>query len=129
MPLTAPLSSIKQKLLITNTNYDSLIALVTAEATAWFDSLLGSALIDSVYLGAINLSLVEWIAGEVAATLAREPGALDEVWNGSIRVKPVYHSVLDPFGLKAQAMQRLDSILASAAERRPVLAAPKAESE
>lgn len=59
---------------------------------------------------ALVLAGVEIAAGELAALRLREPGALDSVTVGGVRVDPPDLDPLDPTGLVARGLARLRSL-------------------
>ncbi|MBL8065732.1 MAG: hypothetical protein JNM34_07725 [Chthonomonadaceae bacterium] len=115
MSLTVTLSNIKSKAGVLTSEYDTKASALISELVPVLEFALEPAFLnDTANIGlqaTLNLGATEYVAGELTAQLAREPGGSDSLLFGWLELRPSFRSLEDPYGLKAQAVARLAPFL------------------
>jgi len=111
-PMTVSVSSarVKEKCGVTGTTYDTPIGNLIAETVPAVRLLISEETLaseDADLAALVNLAATEWVAGEFMAQRLREPGVADGITVGELTLRPPARNLVDPSGLKAQAMARL----------------------
>ena len=114
MALSVSRATVKEKCRIAVTDFDTEIDDLIAEQLPVVEfSILEKHIADTGNTNlqkALNLGAAEVIAGEFLAQSFREPGAAEQLVVGEVTFGsrlPQRASLIDPFGLKSQGLQRL----------------------
>lgn len=109
--------ALRAKAGITDDAHDTALDALAAQWEPAIDHGLAPAFRDSDDPGigaTVTLGMLELVAGEYLAQLARAPGATDWVEIGDLKLRPpAGFDVLDPSGLKRQGLARLRPYLRS----------------